>query len=91
VFYRRLKNNASTIGWVCVFDAKIYKNVGGDFDVSSCVVWNKKILKIPIFVFNYHRFWSKNWLNFTYLNTQNIKNETQITQISKGKRTNRKS
>jgi hypothetical protein len=42
-----------------MFDAKIYKNVDGIFNVSSCGEWNKKILKIPIFVSSYHRSWSK--------------------------------
>jgi hypothetical protein len=35
----------------CAFDAKIYKNVDGIFDVSPCVVWNKKNLQISDFCF----------------------------------------
>jgi hypothetical protein len=32
-----------------VFDAKIYKNVGGIFDVSACWEGNKKIFKLFYF------------------------------------------
>jgi len=35
-----------------MFDAKIYKIVGGIFDVSVCVVWNKKF-------FNFFDFYSQ--------------------------------
>jgi hypothetical protein len=34
------------IGWVCVFDAKFYKIVGGIFDVTCCWIRNKKNFKI---------------------------------------------
>ena len=44
----------------CVFDAKIYKIVDGLFDVTCCRIRNKKKLRFLIFVFNYHRFWSRN-------------------------------
>jgi hypothetical protein len=40
------KKAAPIIGATCAFDAKIYKNVGGIFDVTSCRVWNKKNFKI---------------------------------------------
>ena len=39
------------IGAICRFDAKIYKIVDGFFDVSLCVVWNKKKLQISDFCF----------------------------------------
>jgi hypothetical protein len=55
-----------------VFDAKIYKNVGGVFAVSALSAGNKNILTFFIFVFNYHRFWSKIPPN-SKLNTQNPK------------------
>jgi len=54
------ETRAPIIGATCAFDAKIYKNVGGVFDVSACGGGNKNYLKIPIFVRRYHRFWSKN-------------------------------
>jgi len=39
------------IGATCAFDAKIYKNVGGVFDVSSGRTGNKKNLQISDFCF----------------------------------------
>jgi hypothetical protein len=45
------KSCASTIGATCAFDAKIYKNVGGVFDVSSGWTGNKKNFQISSFCF----------------------------------------
>jgi hypothetical protein len=56
----------------CAFDAKIYKNVDGFFDVSACGGGNKKKFKFPIFVFNYHRFWSKNAVKIVISQTHEI-------------------
>ena len=58
-FWPEAKSSASIIGRTCAFDAKIYKIVGGFFAVSACMSRAKKYFKFPIFVFNYHRFWSK--------------------------------
>jgi hypothetical protein len=48
-FGLRRKSSASIIGRVCAFDAKIYKNVGGVFDVSSGRTGNKKNFQISDF------------------------------------------
>ena len=48
---RRPKRRPPIIGRTCAFDAKIYKNVDTIFDVSPCVVWNKKIFKFFYFCF----------------------------------------
>jgi hypothetical protein len=45
------KRRPPIIGRTCGFDAKIYNNVGGDFDVSACGEGNKKILQISDFSF----------------------------------------
>jgi hypothetical protein len=45
------KGSPPIIGRTCGFDAKIYKNVGGDFDVSACGEGNKKIFKLFYFCF----------------------------------------
>jgi hypothetical protein len=50
-FGRRPKSSASIIGATCAFDAKIYKIVDGNFNVSSCGKWNKKIFKLFYFCF----------------------------------------
>jgi hypothetical protein len=47
------KSSASIIGATCVFDTKKYKTVDAVLAVSPCLVWNKKIFKFPILVFNY--------------------------------------
>jgi hypothetical protein len=39
------------IGAICAFDAKIYKNVGGFFDVTSCWARSKKNFQISGFCF----------------------------------------
>jgi len=38
---------------------KIYKIVGGIFDVSFGRIRDKKILRFFIFIWRYHRFWSR--------------------------------
>jgi hypothetical protein len=53
------KKRPPIIGRTCTFDAKIYKNVDSIFDISPCVIWNKKKFNFPILAFNYLRFWSK--------------------------------
>jgi len=45
------KSCASTIGATCAFDAKIYKNVGDVFNVSSGRTGNKKKFQISDFCF----------------------------------------
>ncbi|MBN2591863.1 MAG: hypothetical protein JXA81_00040 [Sedimentisphaerales bacterium] len=40
------ETRAPIIGATCAFDAKIYKNVGGNFDVSACGQGNKKNFRI---------------------------------------------
>ena len=45
IFFPGQKKQPSIIGRVFAFDAKIYKNVGGIFNVSSCQEWNKKIFQ----------------------------------------------
>jgi hypothetical protein len=50
------KQRPPTIRAACAFDAKIYKIVDDIFNVSPCLVWNKKNFTFPIFVFNYLRF-----------------------------------
>jgi hypothetical protein len=39
------KSSASIIGATCGFDAKIYKIVGGIFNVSACGTGDKKLFK----------------------------------------------
>jgi len=51
LFLPEAKNNASIIGRVCGFDAKIYKILGEYFDVTSCWVRDKKFFKIFDFCF----------------------------------------
>jgi len=50
-FRRRQKSSASIIGATCAFDAKIYKNIGGIFDVSACGEGNKKLFQFFNFSF----------------------------------------
>jgi len=45
------KSSAPIIGATCAFDAKIYKIVGGVFDVSSGRTGNKKNFQISDFCF----------------------------------------
>jgi len=45
------KKQPPIIGATCAFDAKIYKNVDGVFDVSACVEGNKKNFKLFYFCF----------------------------------------
>jgi hypothetical protein len=45
------ETRAPIIGATCGFDAKIYKIVGGVFDVSACGQGNKKNFKILDFCF----------------------------------------
>jgi hypothetical protein len=46
---RGRKGSPPTIGRVCAFDAKIYKNVDWIFDVSACEEGNKKIFRLFYF------------------------------------------
>jgi len=50
-FSSEAKSSASTIGPTCAFDTKIYKNVGGIFNVSASVERDKKNLQISDFCF----------------------------------------
>jgi hypothetical protein len=43
------KKQPPIIGATCAFDAKIYKIVGGIFDVTSCCTGNKKNFQISDF------------------------------------------
>ena len=56
------------IGATCAFDAKIYKKTGEVFAASVLSIWNKKFLAFFIFVFNFHRIWSKSRPNLSYFN-----------------------
>jgi len=51
VFLPGAKKPPPIIGAICRFDAKIYKNVGGVFDVSSGRTGNKKNFQISDFCF----------------------------------------
>ena len=51
IFCRGQKKSPPIIGATCGFDAKIYKNVGGVFDVSSGRTRNKKNFQISDFCF----------------------------------------
>ena len=50
-FGRGQKKRPPIIGATCAFDAKIYKNVDGVFDVSACGGGDKKIFKNCDFCF----------------------------------------
>jgi len=45
------KQRLYIIGATCAFDAKIYKNIGGIFDVSACGEGNKKLFQFFNFSF----------------------------------------
>jgi hypothetical protein len=55
------KNSPPIIGATCAFDAKIYKIVDGFFDVSPCVVWNKKFFQFSDFSFQLPSLLVENW------------------------------
>ena len=60
------------IGATCAFDAKIYKNVDGIFDVSACEEGNKKNFKLFYFCFQLPSLLVENIPNLK-LKAQNLK------------------
>jgi len=71
-------NLPSIIGATCAFDTKKYKNVDTVFDVSACGEKNKKIFKFLVFVFNYHRFWSKFRNNNQYRRSRSLGSQSKM-------------
>jgi len=60
------KSSASIIGATCAFDAKIYKIVGGVFDVNACRGRGKKIFKNSDFCFQLPSLLVENLPNSKY-------------------------